>query len=193
LEDEIATTLTSIHVRDIAGLDGITLLLGTASSTEKQAPEDGNLLPPDGTMNRLVWSIQPDSTPLICEKSWKTAMRGPFRGDWLAGLYKHLDSCAGYMTYDDPCKPPPGATVLDAIVAVSHKTDEFNRLVERKARQCAHGGQQVPGLDFDEKHAPAPMATSLWIECALAAHFGLNLYRADVHNVFQSTPPGQGP
>jgi hypothetical protein len=47
----------------------------------------------------------------------------------------------GYGTFADPVIPPTGACVLDGILAIKHKLDEYNRLVERKLRLCAHGGQ----------------------------------------------------
>ena len=87
--------------------------------------------------------------------------------------------------------PPTGACVLDGILAIKHKIDEYNRLVERKLRLCAHGGQQIAGLDYNESYAPAILATSLRLSVVLACHLGVWLFHLDVSNAFQSTPDGR--
>ena len=58
-------------------------------------------------------------------------------------LFKHLDKNASYGTLGLPIIPQVGKTILDPIMALKHKLDEFNRLEERKLRLCAHGGQQL--------------------------------------------------
>jgi hypothetical protein len=59
------------------------------SAHEKQVREDGNLLPPD-VVPHGPFSLT--RAPLVCEKSWKMAMRSPFCGNWLAGqLYRVYD------------------------------------------------------------------------------------------------------
>ena len=84
--------------------------------------------------------------------------------------------------------PQVGKTILDPIMALKHKLDEFNRLEERKLRLCAHGGQQLPGIDYDESYAPAILGASMRMLVALSAWLGLRLFYADVSNAFQSTP-----
>ena len=88
-------------------------------------------------------------------------MKGPYKKEWLMSLFKHLDKNATYGTLGLPVKPLVGKTVLDPVLAIKHKLDEFNRLEERKVRLCAHGGQQLPGLDYDESKAPAILGASL--------------------------------
>jgi hypothetical protein len=160
LTNDIQTTLASLHSIEIA-LDGIMLLLGSTSDDDA-TPEDANFVPADVNMQRAVWSIaHPSAPPLSCPKTFGQCMKGPFRREWLASLFKNLDSNDGYNAFAAPVVPPAGACVLDCIIALKHKTDEFNRLVERKLRLCAHGGQQIAGLDYDESYAPAiPMQIS---------------------------------
>jgi hypothetical protein len=114
-------------------------------------------------------------------------MKGPFSDEWLTSLFKHLDSNAGYNTFAVPTIPPAGACILDCIISLKHKNDEHNRLVESKLRLCAHGGQQIAGLDYDESYAPVILATSFPLTVVLACHLGLWLYHLDVSNAFQST------
>jgi hypothetical protein len=163
------------------------LLLGSTSDDDT-TPEDANFVPADGNMQRAVWSIaHPSAPPLSCPKTFGQCMKGPFRREWLASLFKHLDSNDGYNAFAAPVVPPAGACVLDCIIALKHKTDEFNRLLERELRLCAHGGQQIAGLDYDEPYAPAILATSFRLTVVLACHLGLWLYHLDVSNAFQST------
>ena len=188
---DVIATLKSIHSIDQA-LSGILLLLAQPNAVDR-IPEDRSFVPVDGSSHRAVWSIaHPKSSVLACPSSFKACMKGPHRPAWLAALFKHLDSNQGYGTFAAPCIPPPGACVLDAILAIKHKTDEYNRLVERKLRLCAHGGQQIAGVDYDESYAPAILATSFRLCIVMACHLGLWLWHLDVSNAFQSTPDPDG-
>jgi hypothetical protein len=127
---DVIHTLAIIHSIDQA-LNGILLLFGT-TSTDDSAPEDTNFVPADSNVHRAVWSIaEPNAPHLQCPKSFRLCMRGPHRRERLDTLFKHLDSNAGYYTFADPMIPPTGACVLDGILAIKHKIDEYNRLVER--------------------------------------------------------------
>ena len=90
-----------------------------------------------------------------------------------------------------PIVPPGDATVLDSVVAIKHKLDEMNRLLERKVRLCANGSQQVAGLNFDKSYAPAILASSLCMLCSVACWLRVTLWHVDVSNAFQSTPDSQ--
>jgi hypothetical protein len=185
--DDVMQTLASIHSIDIA-LNGVLLLLGKPTSVDS-TPEDLNFVPTDGNTQRAVWSIATANSPhLQCPSSFRVCMRGPYRQAWLDALFKHLDSNAGYGTFADPSIPPTNACILDGILAIKHKLDEHNRLVERKLRLCAHGGQQIAGLDYDESYAPAILATSFRLTVVMACHLGVWLFHLDVSNAFQSTP-----
>jgi hypothetical protein len=69
-----------------------------------------------------------------------------------------------------------------------HQNPPVHRLVERKLRLCAHIGQQIAGLDYDESFAPAILATSLRLSVVLVCQLGVWLFHLDVSNSFQSTP-----
>ena len=77
-------------------------------------------------------------------------MCGPYKKEWRSALYKHLDKNAVYGTFGLLVIPTVGKTVLDPIMAIKHKLDEFNCLEDRNVQLCAHGGQQLPGLNYDE-------------------------------------------
>ena len=145
--------------------------------------------PVAGNAVRSVWSVLTEPAHLQCPRHWSSAMKSPFCADWLEGLYKHLDSCNGYGTFDFPIVPPGNATVLDLVVSIKHKLDEMNPPLERKVRLCANGLQQVAGLSY----APATLPSSLRMLCAVAGWLCVTLGHVDVSNAFHQSTPDKHP
>jgi len=81
-------------------------------------------------------------------------------------------------------------SVLDPVIAVKHKLDEFLCLVERKVRLCVNSSQQIEGLDYDELYAPTTLAASIRILVVVSCEYtyiGVQLYHIDIKNAFQGT------
>jgi hypothetical protein len=118
---------------------------------------------------RIVGSIAGSNDAyLVTPKHWSSAMKSPFKREWLDGLFKHLNGCLQYGTYSLPMIPPSDVIVLPSVLAIRNKLDSFNRLAERKVRVCPDGSKQIQGLDYDESYAPAILLTTLRIQIALA-------------------------
>ena len=141
------------------------------------------------SFQHYVSSISPPQNEyLSTPRNWAQAVKSQYREEWLQGLFKHLNSCLNYGTYGLPQRPPKGVTILDTVLALRNKLDEYNRLDERKVRMCANGSQQSQGIDYDEAYAPAILSITIRVEIALCNHLGLPMWHIDVSNAFQSTP-----
>jgi len=89
-------------------------------------------------------------------------------------------------------KPPVDVMVLDPMLALKHKLDEFLHLVERKVQLCVNSSQQIEGLDYDESYAPTILAASICILVVVACEYtyvGVQLYHIDIKNAFKECQP----
>ena len=48
----------------------------------------------------------------LCPRSFHEAMKGPFRGEWTAALFHHVDNCHSIGTFGAPGLPPHDATLF---------------------------------------------------------------------------------
>jgi hypothetical protein len=94
-------------------------------------------------------------------------------------------------TYGCPTIPPPGATILPAVVVLKLVLTQLEQAAVRKTRICVNGSVQIQGHDYEESYTPTLLAPSTKILIAVACYLKWQLFHFDVHNAFQSTPdPG---
>jgi Reverse transcriptase (RNA-dependent DNA polymerase) len=127
-------------------------------------------------------------TPLECPRSFHAAMKSPHRGEWLAALFMHLDSCHAIGTFGAPTLPPHGVTVLPAVLVLKHVVNSAKQVDERKVRLCVNGSYQVKGIDYTESFAPTILAMSIKVFLAIAMYMQYDIYHLDISNAFQNTP-----
>ena len=82
--ESVLEAVASFHNLDIA-LDGITILLGKPGPGD-DAPEDSMFFPVAGNAMRAAWSVLTEPAHLQCPHHWSSAMKSPFRAEWLQGL-----------------------------------------------------------------------------------------------------------
>jgi hypothetical protein len=94
-------------------------------------------------------------------------------------------------TYGCPTIPPPGATILPAVIVLKLVLTHLKQAAACKTRICVNGSVQIQGRDYEELYTPTLLAPSTKILIAVACYVSWQLYHFDVHNAFQSTPdPG---
>jgi hypothetical protein len=123
-----------------------------------------------------------------CPKSFGAAMKGPYRGEWLAALFSHLDNCHSIGTFGPPTLPPQNVTVLPAVLVLKHVLNTNKQIDERKVRLCVNGSFQRKGIDYQESFAPTILAISIKVFIAIALHLRCDLYHIDISNAIQHTP-----
>ncbi|MBW0498794.1 hypothetical protein O181_038509 [Austropuccinia psidii MF-1] len=68
------------------------------------------------------------------------------------------------------------------------KRDHLHQTVEYKARLCAQGFTQTPGVDFDKTYAPTGQLNSLRALIAHSCANGLQFHQIDVKSAFLNAP-----
>ncbi|MBW0508535.1 hypothetical protein O181_048250 [Austropuccinia psidii MF-1] len=68
------------------------------------------------------------------------------------------------------------------------KRDHQNTVIEHKARLCAQGFTQTPGIDFDKTYAPTGRLNSLRALIAHACANNLDFHQIDVKSAFLNAP-----
>ena len=136
-----------------------------------------------------VWSILQQEHGPTCPSSFSAALKEPVnRGKWLHGFFTHLSSCYDLGTYGCPQLPPPGATVLPAVVVLKLVLNRLKQEAAHKIRVCVHGGHQIQGRDYEESYAHTILSPSLKIIIAVSCCLTMKVYHFDIHNASQSTP-----
>ncbi|GJS58972.1 retrovirus-related pol polyprotein from transposon TNT 1-94 [Tanacetum coccineum] len=64
------------------------------------------------------------------------------------------------------------------------KTDEFGRVLKKKARLVAQGFRQEEGINFEESFSPVARIETIRIFIANAAHKNMTIYQMDVKTAF---------
>ncbi|MBW0545604.1 hypothetical protein O181_085319 [Austropuccinia psidii MF-1] len=68
------------------------------------------------------------------------------------------------------------------------KRNHLNEITKHKARLCAQGFTQTPGLDFDKTYSPTGRLNSLRTLIAFAASRKLEFHQVDVESAFLNAP-----
>ena len=97
----------------------------------------------------------------LCPRSFHEAMKGPFRGEWTAALFHHLDNCHSIGTFGAPGLPPHDATLLPAVLVLKHVVNSAKQINDRKVRLCVNGSYQIKGVDYTESFAPRILTMSI--------------------------------
>jgi hypothetical protein len=138
-----------------------------------------------------VSSIHPDNME-SCPSSFGRAMQDPVhRAQWRESLFGHITSCYSLGTYGCPTIPPPGSTILPAVIVLKLVLTQLKQAAVRKTQICVNGSVQIQGREYEESYTSALLALSTKILIAVACYLDWQLFHFDVHNAFQSTPdPG---
>ena len=83
---------------------------------------------------------------------------------------------------------PPGRKVVKAIWSFRRKRTPSGVVYRRRARLCAHGGQQQEGVDFFETYAPVVAWSTVRLVFVLAILKGLKSRQIDYVQAFPQAP-----
>ena len=133
------------------------------------------------------------------EPTHREAMASPERELWKEAQGDELDRVRKMETFE-LVKRPSGVNVVGSVWVLKKKRDENNKVIKYKARLCAQGFSQVPGVDFGQTYAPTARLSSLRFILALAASQDWEIHQIDFKNaylngeldeeIYMKQPPG---
>jgi len=116
-------------------------------------------------------------------KTYYEAVNGPDSKHWIKAIEEELASHAAHRTWRLVERPenrkPVGSKWVFKI-----KRDENGQILRYKARLCAKGFTQIPGVDFDATYSPTVSFKSIRTILAIAAAEDLELHQFDVKTAF---------
>ena len=116
--------------------------------------------------------VEPDSI--------KHALRNPV---WLQAMQQEYDALVAMETWE-LTELPKGRKCVGSTWAFKVKKNS-DGIVERcKARLCAQGCSQTPGIDYGETYSPVAKQPSIRVMLSLANHYGWYVHQLDVTCAF---------
>jgi hypothetical protein len=92
----------------------------------------------------VVLSIHPENMETCPSTLFGKAMQDPaHRAQWRESLFGHLASCYSMETYGYPTIPPPGATILPAVIVLKLVLTQLKQAAVRKTHICVNGSVQT--------------------------------------------------
>jgi hypothetical protein len=116
-------------------------------------------------------------------KSYNAAVNGPNADEWIDAINDELASMNKNNVWK-PCFLPTGAKAIGCVWIFKIKQDADGKVERFKARLCAQGFSQRPGIDFNDTFAPVARTTTIRTLIALAASKGYALQQLDVKTAF---------
>lgn len=121
-------------------------------------------------------------------QSYKQAMSRPDSEDWAAAIKKELQALIDMGVFTE-MELPEGAHALGTTCAFRQKTNEDNVVTKYKARLCAQGFSQIPGLDYNKTYAPTGRAASMRLALSVCGTEDLEVRLMDAVGAFLNGIP----
>jgi hypothetical protein len=131
--------------------------------------------------------------------SYKAAITGPDRNEWLKAMEEEHQSLQANTTWE-LAELPPGRKAIGSKWIFRIKEDAQGQVTRYKARLVAQGFTQQQGFDYEETFAPVMKLTTLRILVAVAAAKDYSIKQLDVstaylhsevdEEIYMRQPPG---
>jgi hypothetical protein len=118
------------------------------------------------------------------EPTYWEAAKGSETEQWREAMKEELAKIKDRGTFELVPPPPPKQNVVGNVWVLRKKRDAANNVTKYKARLCAQGFSQIPGVDFHDTSAPTCRLSSLRYVLALAARHDLELHHIDFKNAY---------
>ncbi|MBW0461202.1 hypothetical protein O181_000917 [Austropuccinia psidii MF-1] len=120
-------------------------------------------------------------------KTFRNALRGPCSDQWSKAIEKELGAMVGLKVWD-VVDLKPDYRLVGTTWVFRLKTNHLKEIVEYKARLCAQGFSQTPGVDFGKTYSPTGRLNSLRCLISYAVSKGLAFNQVDVKSAFLNAP-----
>jgi transposase InsO family protein len=102
---------------------------------------------------------------------------------WWDAMCREYDAISEQGTWEVVPRPP-NRKVVSVTWVMRTKQDIHSGHKIYKARLCARGFTQIPGVDFDATYAPTVSRAGLRLTVAIAVQLGMHLHAIDCKNAF---------
>ncbi|KAF1324633.1 Integrase catalytic core protein, partial [Globisporangium splendens] len=117
-------------------------------------------------------------------RNYREAIRSPQAAKWKLAMNEEMNALRAKQVLEQIDQIPEGKHAISTRWVMTVKTDEQGYIVRYKARLVARGFRQIVGVDFQETFSPVARTSSFRLLLALAAHFNLGLWQADVNTAY---------
>lgn len=119
---------------------------------------------------------------------YRAMVQGGLESVWVEAMATHLSELEALNTYEPAAVVPLGATIVGSRWVFATKRNSDGTIARRKARLCAQGFTQVPGVDHDETFSSTVAMTTLRALIATAAARKTRLLVEDIRSAYVNTP-----
>ncbi|MBW0499248.1 hypothetical protein O181_038963 [Austropuccinia psidii MF-1] len=140
-----------------------------------------NILPYSRRANILLTSL--DTTP----RTFKAALISDNRDLWKEAIDKELEAMVKLKVWE-VTGLEDNRKLIGTTWVFKTKQNPVNGKKEYKARLCAQGFTQTPGIDYEKSYAPTGRLNSLRTLIAFAAANNLQFHQLDVKSAFLNAP-----
>ncbi|MBW0535649.1 hypothetical protein O181_075364 [Austropuccinia psidii MF-1] len=120
-------------------------------------------------------------------KTFRSALKGPSSKEWLKAIEKELTSMANLNVWD-VVELKPDYKLVGTTWVFRIKTNHLKQVTEHKARLCAQGFSQTPGVDFGKTYAPTGRLNSLRCLISYSVINRLEFHQVDIKSAFLNAP-----
>ncbi|MBW0536379.1 hypothetical protein O181_076094 [Austropuccinia psidii MF-1] len=120
-------------------------------------------------------------------KTFRSALKGPLSDEWAKAIKKELGSMVNLNVWD-VVDLKSEFKLVGTTWVFRVKTDHLKEVVEYKARLCAQGFSQTPGVDFGKTYAPTGRLNSLRCLISHAVSNDLAFHQVDIKSAFLNAP-----
>jgi len=151
-----------------------------------------NLPDDERTVEQFMSAITASAAALeeLTPKTYKEAMAGPHREQWMAALQQEMKACEEQQVWKLVRRDelPSGTNVLPCKTVFKIKTNEDGSVDKFKARFTPKGFRQKANVDFFETFARTAMYKTLRVALSLVAKWDHELAQFDVPTAFLYAP-----
>ncbi|MBW0533962.1 hypothetical protein O181_073677 [Austropuccinia psidii MF-1] len=147
----------------------------------KGSVDSGNILPYNRRPNTLFTALAK------LPRTYNQAIKFPNKESWRVAIDKEL-SLMNQLHVWDVVDLQPDNKLVGTTWVFQIKKDHLKNVTEYKARLCAQGCTQTPGIDFEKTYAPTGRLNSLRCLISYAALRGIKFHQIDIKSSFLNAP-----
>jgi hypothetical protein len=132
---------------------------------------------------KVLASVIDGNVRITIPRTIPEALRSKYKEQWEKAIQSELKTIHENSTWT-LVKAPEGAHILPSTWSFNIWYDENGLPIKFKARLCARGDRQLPGIEYDEAYSPVADFRTFRTLMAIAAKDDLELHQLDVKGAY---------